>query len=142
MKDELNKAQKIIQQQKNRIIELENKLSINNNNIIESLKNEIKLKNKEINELKSKNNNINQKVDREQIMCVYFTSSDQKIHYPIPCINTDIFAEIEEKLYKEYPEYRETNNYFISNGKQILRFKTIGENNIGNGLPVILYIPS
>ena len=142
MKDELNKAQKIIQQQKNRIIELENKLSINNNNIIESLKNEIKLKNKEINELKSKNNNINQKVDREQIMFVYFTSSDQKIHYPIPCINTDIFAEIEEKLYKEYPEYRETNNYFIANGKQILRFKTIGENNIGNGLPVILFTPS
>ena len=43
-------------------------------------------------------------------MCVYFTSSDQKINYPIPCINTDIFAEVEEKLYKEYPEYRNTNN--------------------------------
>ena len=76
------------------------------------------------------------------MMCVYFTSSDQKINYHIPCINHDIFAEVEEKLYKEYPEYRETNNYFISNGKQILRFKTIVENNIGNGLPVILYIPS
>ncbi len=74
-------------------------------------------------------------------MCVYFTSMDQKIHYPIPCIDTDIFAEIEEKLYKEYPEYRETNNYFISNGKQILRFKTISENNIGNGLPVMLFVP-
>ena len=76
------------------------------------------------------------------MMCVYFTSSDQNINYPIPCINTDKFAEVEKKLYKEYPEYRNTNNYFISNGKQILRFKTIGENNIGNGLPVILYIPS
>ena len=75
------------------------------------------------------------------MMCVYFTSSDQKIKFPIPCINTDIFAEVEEKLYKEYPEYRETNNFFISNGNQILRFKTIGENNIGNGLPVILNVP-
>ena len=75
------------------------------------------------------------------MMCVYFTSSDQNIHYPIPCINTDEFSEVEEKLYKQYPEYRETNNYFISNGKQILRFKTIEENNIGNGLPVILYMP-
>ena len=76
------------------------------------------------------------------MICVYFTSSDQNIHYPIPCINTDIFAEVEEKLYKQYPEYRETNNYFISNGKKILKSKTIEENNIGNGLPVILYIPS
>ena len=76
------------------------------------------------------------------MMCVYFTSSDQNIHYPIPCINTDIFAEVEEKLYKQYPEYRGTNNYFISNGKKILKSKTIEENNIGNGLPVILYIPS
>ena len=142
LKDDLKKAQEIIQQQKNRIIELENKLSINNNNynIIESLKNNIKLKDKEINELKSKLN-INKKIDREQMMCVYFTSMDQKINYPIPCINTDIFAEVEEKLYKQYPEYRETNNYFISNGNQILRFKTIGENNIGNGLPVILNVP-
>ena len=146
LKNDLFKAQNIIQQQNNRIIELEKKLSINNNNniIIESLKNKIILKDKEINILKSKLNykNINQKVDREQIMCVYFTSSDQNIHYPIPCINTDIFAEIEEKLYKKYPEYRDTNNYFISNGKQILRSKTIEENNIGNGLPVILYMPS
>ena len=75
------------------------------------------------------------------MMCVYFTSSDQNIYYPIPCINTDIFAEVEEKLYKQYPEYRETNNYFISNGKKILKSKTIEENNIGNGLPVILYMP-
>ena len=76
------------------------------------------------------------------MMCVYFTSFDQKIHYPIPCIKTDKFEEIEEKLYKEYPEYRDTNNYFISNGKQISRFKTIEENNIKSGLPVILNNPS
>ena len=76
------------------------------------------------------------------MMCVYFTSSDQNIHYPIPCFNSDIFAEIEEKLYKKYPEYKNTNNYFICNGKHILRSKTIAENNIRNGLPVILYINS
>ncbi len=84
----------------------------------------------------------NQPFYRQQMMCVYFTSFDKKINYPIPCINTDIFAEAEEKLYKQYPEYRETNNYFISNGKQILRFKTIEENNIVNGIPVILCVPS
>ena len=149
LKYELEEAKKIIQQQKERIMELENKLNnkeSNNNDIIESLKNEIKSKDKELNELKSNlnkinNNETNEKFGRQQMMCVYFTSMDQKINFPVPCINTDIFAEVEEKLYKQFPEYRETNNFFISNGKQILRFKTIGENNIGNGFPVILSVP-
>ena len=74
-------------------------------------------------------------------MCVNFISPDHKINYSIPCLDIDIFAEIEEKLYKEYPEYRETNNYFIANGKQILRFKTISQNNIGSGFPVMLFVP-
>ena len=73
--------------------------------------------------------------------CIYFASVDQKINYAIPCISTDIFAKVEEELYKEYPEYRETNNYFIYNGKEILRFKTISENNIRKGYPVILHSP-
>ena len=76
------------------------------------------------------------------MMCVYFTSIDQNIHYPIPCINTDKFKEVEEKLYKQYPEYRDIKNHFIYNGNEVSRDKTISENNIGNGLPVILYIPS
>ena len=144
LKNDLIKANKIIEQQNKKIKDLENQL--NNNNIIKSLENEIKLKNKEINELKLKlkNTNLNKDViniHKESIKCVYFTSMDQKIHYPIPCLSTDIFAEIEEKLYKEYPEYRETNNFFIANGKEILRFKSISDNNIGNGLPVMLCIP-
>ena len=83
-----------------------------------------------------------QLINRKQMICVNFTSMDQKINLAIPCIKTDIFAEIEEKLYKEYPEYRETNNYFLFNGKQILRFKSIEDNKIGSGFPVILYKPA
>ena len=146
LKNDLIKANKIIEKQNKKIKDLENQLNNNNNNIIKSLENEIKLKNKEINELKLKLKNINLNkniinIDKESIKCVYFTSMDQKIHYPIPCLSTDIFAEIEEKLYKEYPEYRETNNFFIANGKEILRFKSISDNNIGNGLPVMLCVP-
>ena len=66
---------------------------------------------------------------------------DQAIHYSIPCIGSDTFAEVEEKLYKQFPEYRETNNYFVANGKEILRFKTISENNIKNGFPIMLLTP-
>jgi hypothetical protein len=77
----------------------------------------------------------------DQIMAVNFISSDSKIHYAVPCINNNTFAEIEEKLYQQFPEYRETNNMFLANGREVLRFKTIGENNIGNGLPVTLVVP-
>ncbi len=64
------------------------------------------------------------------------------MHYAVTCIKTDIFAEVEEKLYRQYPRFRETNNSFIANGNLVLRFKTIAENRIGNGLPVTLVVPS
>ena len=76
------------------------------------------------------------------MVCVNFISSDQKVHFAAPCIKSNTFAEIEEKLYQQYPEYRETNNNFLANGTNVLRFKTIAENNIGNGLPVTLIVPS
>ena len=75
-------------------------------------------------------------------MYVNFISSDQNVHYAATCLKTNTFAEIEEKLYKQYPQYRETNNSFIANGTEVLRFKTIVENKIGNGLPVTLIVPS
>ena len=75
-------------------------------------------------------------------MCVQFISSDKNVHYATTCLKTNTFAEVEEKLYKQYPQYRETNNTFLANGIQVLRFKTIDENKIGNGLPVTLIVPS
>ena len=56
-----------------------------------------------------------------------------KKNCPIKCLKTDTFAEVEEKLYQRYEEYRETNNNFLGKGKIILRFKKICENNIKDG---------
>ena len=126
---------------------MENKLSQKENDLnarnvsIESLKKEIKKKDEEINILKEKNQNVNKKISFDQVTCVYFTSADLKVNIPIPCIKSDVFAEVEEKLYQEYPEYRETNNYFIVNGIQVLRFKTVEQNNIKNNKPVLLIVP-
>jgi len=76
----------------------------------------------------------NQKlVDFNKIMVVNFISMDQKIDCGIKCLETDTFAEVEEKLYQKYNEYRDTNNNFISNGKLVLRFKKICENGIKDG---------
>ena len=75
-------------------------------------------------------------------MSVNFISMDQKVHYSVGCIKTNTFAEVEEKLYQQYPEFRETNNNFLANGTYVKRFKTIAENNIGNCFPVTLIVPN
>ena len=67
-----------------------------------------------------------------------FKSNDQNIDYCLSCKTSTIFAQIEDKLYEEYPEYKGNDNYFMINGKRIERFKTIKENQIKNGNPVIL----
>ena len=151
LKNELVKANKVIEQQKLTINELQNKLNnynntINNlNNDINNYRNIISKKDIELNNYKSQLNNTNiqnNKVYINDMMCVQFISSDQNVHYAVPCLKTNTFAEVEEKLYKQYPQYRETNNTFLANGMQVLRFKTIDENKIGNGLPVTLIVPS
>ena len=66
-------------------------------------------------------------------------SGDRKINnIGIKCLKTDTFAEVEEKLYQIYDEYRESNNIFLTEGKTILRFKTIEQNNIKDGTIVQL----
>ena len=150
LKNELSKAYKIIEQQKSIINNLQNKLNNFNNTInnyqtqIDNLKNDITKKNLELNNLRNQlnNNNLNNYIASNQKMSVNFILMDKNVFYSVPCIKTDIFADIEEKLYQKYPKYRETNNNFIANGAIVLRFKTIAENKIDNGIPVSLVVPS
>ena len=154
LKNELEASKITIKKQEIKIKELENLLKIQNNQHEEKMKilQEAHLNEKKKLEEKLKKhqekyeeekktineNNLSQLYKMEEIMCINFTSSDQKINYSLPCVGNSIFAEIEEKLYKEYPEYRETNNYFLHKGQTILRFKTLKENKIKPGFPIIL----
>ena len=106
------------------------------------LKNKIKTLEEENKELKLKIDNLANKpklVDFNQIRVIQFISDDNSLSYGIECLLSDTFAEVEEKLYKIYPEYRETNNIFQVDGRAILRFKTIAENNIHPGHKVKIY---
>ena len=147
LKNQLIKANKTIEQQKLKIEELQNKLN-NYNNTINNYNNIINQKDIELNNLRTQLNNLNNNMNNNihfnmnDIMSVNFLSMDQNVHFSVGCLKTNTFAEVEEKLYKQYPEYRETNNNFIANGTQVLRFKTIAENKIGNGLTVTLIVPS
>ena len=90
----------------------------------------------EIKELKSKLSFDLEK--NEKLMTVIFTTFDNKLHYAVICKNTHIFNIIENMLYKKYPEYLESDNYFTANGKKINKYKSLEENEIKNSDIIIL----
>jgi len=109
-----------------------NELQTNLNNMIIEIE---KLK-KEKTELINQINNL--KNPDEKIICAQFKSVDQNIDLAIPCKDTDIFVQLEEKLYELYPEYKETNNFFTCNGLNINRFKSLKDNKIKNSDKILL----
>ena len=56
------------------------------------------------------------------------------------CKNTDVFVRLEEKLYEDFPEYKDKETYFMNNGGLIKRFKSLKENNINNNDVIFLNI--
>ncbi len=132
--DNISNMNNIIISQRDEINSLKNELI--------TLKNQLKNKNDEVEVLKLKIDNLINKntvlVDYNKIRIVQFRTIDQSLICSIKCLPTDTFAEVEEKLYQKYPQYRETNNAFHVDGKSILRFKTISENNIQDDHPVQL----
>ena len=140
LKDDLLKANKIIANiantntNNNEILNLKNQL-LQKDIEIRDLKYQLLQKDKdnEILKLKSQSNNEKNKqvLNMDEIMIVYFQTQDQEInHVGIKCLPSDTFAEVEEKIYKKFDNYRNTNNTPICNGRTVLRFKTLSENNI------------
>ena len=111
-----------------------------NTNEINRLNQIIVQTDKQIKELEFKLQKDN-KVYRNDIMVVNFMSTDQTINTGIACTADDTFAEVEEKLYQMYNEYRNTNNLLLHSGNTILRFKKIKENKIKNGDRIIVKTP-
>jgi hypothetical protein len=58
---------------------------------------------------------------------------------PMACKNTDTIARLEEKVYNEYPKYKDCNTYLTVNGNVIKRFKTLDENGIKNYNSIIVH---
>ena len=149
----------------NQINELKNKLfqeqnnTINLNNIINNLKYQLNNLKNNYNNIQNNNQNNNETIElykqinelnkklkrypinleeNEKLMSVIFTSVDQKAHYSIICKNTDTINKLEAELYNEYPEYSETENYFLCKGQVINKFKTFEVNHIKNGDTIVL----
>jgi len=74
----------------------------------------------------------------EKLISVIFTSSDEDMYYSIICKNTQKFIELEKKLYNNYPEYSESDNFFMINENRVNKDKSLDENNIRNNDIIIL----
>ena len=146
-------------QELEKIINIKGKQNININNedknIIHELSEKLKFLNKNLNnninkekynelleEIRIKDNIISnypiKLSEGEKLISVIFVSLDQKVHYSVICKNTDKFNIIENKLYEEYPEYLESENYFIVNGNKINKYKSLEFNKIKNNDIIML----
>ena len=138
LNEEKNKNNKLLEKidQLNNKIELYEKKSNEYINKIKDLEKLINIKNNELNALNSKlnyDNSISYINPGEKIIAINFESLNQEIRKPVACKNTDIISRLEEKLYNEYPQYKEYNTYLTVNGNLIKRFKTLDENGIKDG---------
>ena len=140
LKDDLLKANKIISGFQNQKVDNNEIKILKEENI--NLKNQINIKNNEIINLKMKIQNniiVEPKYKIDEILVITFMSQDSTINEGMKCLPNEIFAEVEERLYKKYDNLRNTNNMFTANAKPILRFKKLNENGIKDGDKIQLF---
>ena len=109
------------------------------NNSNDKLINLLSQKEEQIKELKEKIKRYPFILEKnERLMAIIFYSVDQKVHYPMICKNTDTIHKLEEKLYEEYPNLSERENYFLCKGGLINKFQSFEKIKIKNGDIIVL----
>ena len=84
-----------------------------------------------LNNLSENNQAISFKTGDKIISVLFMTQGNQDIiNYSMPCKTTDLFVRLEERLYQDFPKYRNVETFFMVNANRILRFKTLEENKI------------
>ena len=146
LENQLNEEKEKNENFNNIIYELRMELNIQKDEV-GKLKKLLEQKDKEINELKSNNNNIinntnnlyNLKPDDEIISINFNSENDDIKYYSLPCKKSDIFSHLEEKLYNDYPQYKDKETFFVVNGQKIKKFKTLKENNVKSNDLITVY---
>ena len=68
------------------------------------------------------------------------TQGNQDIfNYSMACRTTDLFSSLEERLYQDFPKYRNVKKIFMVNTFRIVRDKTLEENHIKNNAIISLF---
>ena len=131
LKEEFNKKKKEINNLNEIIQQLNNKAK-NENYLNEKKNKESLISEQELKLFKEKIYNYPLELYNKDkiIISLIFTTFDGNINYSIICKCTDIFSELEEKFYKKFPEYYDSNNNFYVKGVLIDKFKSLNDNNI------------
>lgn len=101
---------------------------------IKQYEEEIKQKDAKINDLFERVTKLTEKnsSSNEKITAIHFLSQDQTINQCYLCSVDDLFTTVESYLYKDFPQYKKKDKYFLISGQAITveRFDTIKENNL------------
>ena len=116
------------------ILDMRAKYDFNNKKIV-NLMDEIKQKENELKKL----NFIITKFSKElNPINIKFKTSNSSKEYKIICYYSEIFLNVEEKLYQSFPELRKKNNLFLFNGNTIEKEKSIILNEINNSSVILI----
>ena len=122
LKKEFDYKNQNINNYKNELNNLKSSLNFKENTIL-NLNNHINNLNNKINNFILNSGIKDVKVNINDILVISFKSLDQRIDISFPCQKSNIFVWIEEKLYNEYPNYKDLNTYFTVNGIFIKRLE-------------------
>ena len=71
-------------------------------------------------------------------LSIIFRSMDSSINIEIYCYYSEIFSNVEERLYQSFPQLRNTYNLFLFNGKSIEKEKSVILNEIADKSVIII----
>ena len=86
-------------------------------------------------------NSYNNFSEGEKLLLIKFSSLNQDfLEYNIIAKNTDLFSKVENYLYEHFPKYKNTENFFLYNGRTIETGLTLEENKIKNNSQISIGI--
>ena len=74
------------------------------------------------------------------IITILFNSNDFRINYALSCNKKDLFSKAIEKLFIEYPEYKDKQYFCIQSANIIDINKNLEDNKIISGIPIIIKV--
>ena len=147
---QINELKRQLKQEKEK-----NQILINENINLKNIINQLNIEINNIKGIKEKlqfdlaqRNKINDHYDLssmnedDKIIAVNFVSMVRNDigHFNLICKKRDLFVRLEERLYENFPQYKEFDIYFLVDGRRIKRFKTLEQNNINNNDIINLFI--
>ena len=146
----LNELQKLLDEErnKNNLLKKENE-SLRNETIdlykknkpFKSIENNFAFHNINRQNVDARDFSMDCMIKEEDLYVAFFSCGSNDIdHYILKCKKTDLFVRLEERLYEDFPQFKNYKINFLSNGNLIERFKSIEENKIKNNDKIICVV--